>query len=69
MTYYQRARVDIQLKAMKFDKMNRCNTANNTGAFNSRKYLPKMHPLDNRDISDIKEVTPTQEDFQEGVNE
>jgi hypothetical protein len=68
MTYYQRARVDIQLKALKFDKMNRCNTAaNNTNAFNSRKYLPKMNPLENREISDIKEVTPTQEDLQEAV--
>ena len=27
MNNYQRAKVDIQLKALKFEKMNRCNTA------------------------------------------
>jgi hypothetical protein len=54
---------------MKFDKMYRCNTANNTNTFNSRKLLPKMSPLDNRDISDIKEATPTQEDLPENHND
>ena len=54
---------------MKFDKMYRCNTANNTNTFNSRKFLPKMPPIDNRDISEIKEVTPTQEDLPENYND
>jgi hypothetical protein len=54
---------------MKFDKIYRCNTANNTNTFNSRKLLPKMSVLDNRDISDIKEATPTQEDLPENYND
>ena len=37
MNNYQRAKVDIQLKALKFEKMNRCNTA----AHNSKLLSPK----------------------------
>lgn len=37
MNNYQRAKVDIQLKALRFEKMNRCNTA----AQNSKVLSPK----------------------------
>ena len=61
MTYYQRARVDIQMKAMRFEKINRCNTAGQQ----LKKFNPSekfMGSINNRDISGIPEVNQSIED-------